>query len=291
MFDIDWQRPWLSGFKLHGQAIAKLWQDLGSLPLALNQYAQSGLFSLDVDVRADEERQILPVDGLQGLPRFVSQAHLPAEMAYESFICDTHCVPTRENVHDFFNALCWFRYPLTKAYLNAQQARAIEQLGSAPSRGSLRDALTLLDENACFIWCNEQMWCALRRHDWLSAFWDQRAQWQGVRVELFGHALLEKLCNPYKAITAHALLVGPAPINEGLDDLKGNLDAWSDTLMLRTLGTVNLSDKPFQALPVLGVPGWSMQNTQLSFYQDEKVFRPMKLDALNEGREKRRARP
>jgi len=52
-----------------------------------------------------------------------------------------------------------------------------------------------------------------------------------------------------------------------------------------------LSDKPFQALPVLGVPGWSMQNTQLSFYEDEKVFRPMKPDALNEGREKTRARP
>ena len=289
MLEIDWQQAWLRGFEAHGRAIVELWHDLGSLPKALNRYAQSGLLDLDAHVSPWPHVSPLSANGVRGLPRFVPQAQLPASVAYESFIYDTHCVPTRENLHDFFNALCWFRYPLTKAYLNAEQAKTLERLGSASERGALRDALTLLDENACFIWCEDEMWHALHNHDWLDAFWRQRAAWTRVRVELFGHALLEKLCKPYKAITAHAVHVQPVAAQWDDQGLQEPSDAWRDAQMLNTLRALNLSSKPFQALPVLGVPGWSLDNAQLSFYEDEHVFRAKKQGALRQERAKSKA--
>lgn len=58
----------------------------------------------------------------RGLPlRFIEQATLPAGVAYETHIAETGAVPTRHNLHDFFNALVWFAYPRIKAALNARR--------------------------------------------------------------------------------------------------------------------------------------------------------------------------
>ena len=54
--------------------------------------------------------------------RFVPQSFLPAGQAYEQFIFETGTVPTRDNLHDFFNGLCWLRFPKTKQKLNQLQA-------------------------------------------------------------------------------------------------------------------------------------------------------------------------
>ena len=59
--------------------------------------------------------------------RFVPQAELPAGIAYETFISETGGVPTRDNLHDFFNALVWLTYPKIKVRLNAMQALEIER--------------------------------------------------------------------------------------------------------------------------------------------------------------------
>ena len=57
--------------------------------------------------------------------RFVPQAELPAGMAYERLIFETGRVPTRDNLHDFFNGLVWLRFPQAKRRLNQLQAQAI----------------------------------------------------------------------------------------------------------------------------------------------------------------------
>ena len=42
-----------------------------------------------------------------GVPvSFVPQSALPSDQAYEQFIFNTGTVPTRDNLHDFFNGLC-----------------------------------------------------------------------------------------------------------------------------------------------------------------------------------------
>lgn len=188
--------------------------------------------------------------------RFVPQAELPAGEAYESFIRRTGCVPTRDNLHDLFNGLVWLRFPRLKARLNELHAAQIAVEGVGAVRGPLRDALTLFDENGSWWQAPQPLVDALRRRDWHALFVGHRAAWRAARLVPIGHALLEKLVAPRKAITAH-LWVGDTDPGDA-----AGIDAavWSA--------------KPFLPLPVLGVPGWWPANDDAAFYADPGVFRP-----------------
>ena len=200
--------------------------------------------------------------------RFVPQTDLPAGTAYEQFVFDTGTVPTRDNLHDFFNGLCWLRFPQTKQRLNQLQAAEIAAAGVREVRGPVRDALTLFDENAALLQAPEPLWAALIERDWQRLFVTLRPLWVHARLVLFGHALLEKLVTPYKSITAHVLRE-PVPMALG-DDLCA-WDAWlAQALTAPVLGT-----KPFTPLPVLGVPGWWPANEHAAFYADTSVFRAL----------------
>ncbi len=101
----------------------------------------------------------------------------------------------------------FLHFPRAKAQLNRLQSAAIERDGVRAVRGSVRDAATLIDENAVLMVTDRaDLIESLRGHDWAILFQSKRAAWsKEVNVVVFGHALLEKLVNPYKAITAHAL--------------------------------------------------------------------------------------
>ena len=190
--------------------------------------------------------------------RFVDHSQLPADEAYESFIFRTGCVPTRDNLHDLFNGLVWLSFPRTKRRLNVLQSEQIERHGISGVRGTLRDALTLFDENAAILQAPADLAAALRRRDWRRLFITQRASWQSARTVLFGHALMEKLMQPRKAITAHVWLV----------------DELTDEALSASLTPERLAAKDFLPLPVLGIPGWWPANEEPEFYEDERVFRP-----------------
>ncbi len=200
----------------------------------------------------------------------VPQAWLPESEAYEAFIYRTHTVPTRNNAHDFFNGLCWLRFPQTKQRLNHLQAQAIQQQGVTAHRGVLRDALTLFDENAALLCAPDNVWKALLAQDWQALFVTHRKAWQDTKLTLFGHALLEKLLKPYKGITAHVLCLAVPKEVQAADD--ATLDHW----LSHNLHTEFLQTKPFVPLPVLGVPGWWAANEEAGFYADRQVFRPQK---------------
>ncbi len=164
---IDWSAPWLAPWCVPGRAIANAARAGGDLPAALNA------------------ARLAP-------RRFIPQAELPAGVAYESHIFATGGVPTREGLHDFFNALCWMRFPATKLVLNRLQARAIEAAGGVQGpRGPLRDALTLFDENAALLQAPEPLWQALLSRDWRSLFVELRPLWSQSTLLLFGYALTE----------------------------------------------------------------------------------------------------
>jgi len=196
--------------------------------------------------------------GINDFVRFVEQSELPAGEPYEAFIARTARVPTRDNLHDLFNGLMWLGYPRTKRRLNTLQAREIARLGAAGPRGVLRDALTVFDENAAILQAPDTLIDALRRRDWRALFVERRERWQSARLVLFGHALLEKLMQPRKAITAHVWLV----------------DEITDDAVAASLTCERLSAKDFLPLPVLGVPGWWAANEHPTFYDDADVFRP-----------------
>jgi len=260
---IDWQRPWLAPFRPVALQIlqASDWR------LALNAEAAS------IGLRNHRE---LPI-------RFVPQQHLPSDVPYERFISDTGCVPTRENLHDFFNALVWLIYPKIKIRLNALQASELEKFtapvvgdlsNSGVARGRLRDAATIFDENAALMMTSDAgLIDALRAHDWREVFIRRRSVF-GPRCELrlFGHALIEKLVSPYKAITAH---VRPLLVKAVFFEMpERDRRAWvSDTIALQLAD--GLAMGCFTPLPVLGIPEWWPCQDE-AFYEDVAVFRPKK---------------
>lgn len=234
---IDWTAPWLAPYRASGE------------PLARQVHAGQPCWAVLGDAAA-------PV-------RFVPQAALPDGMAYEQFIFATGQVPTRDGLHDFFNGLIWRHFPQTKRRLNELQAAQIAADGVRAARGAVRDAITVFDENAALLQAPPALWAALRAHDWPRLFLAGRALWAQSRLTLFGHALLEKLVQPRKPITAH---VYPVPQEVPADAL----DAW----LAGDASAQRLASKPFTPLPVLGVPGWWPANEVPAFYADTQVFRP-----------------
>ncbi len=236
---INWSQPWLAPWRDTGQAVLQAVSSGLALQDALNQQQAGG-------------------------PRFVPQSALPAGQAYEQFIFASGTVPTRDNLHDFFNGLCWLRFPETKKKLNQLQAAEIASAGVTPLRGPVRDALTVFDENAAFLSAPQPLWDALLARDWQQLFVGLRPLWQQAHLVLFGHALLEKLQDPRKVITAHVYRAQAA-----INSIAG-LDAW----VAQDISAGKLAGKPFTPLPVLGVPGWWPENENFSFYDDSLVFRP-----------------
>jgi len=204
--------------------------------------------------------------------RFVSQDELPAHDAYEAFIFRSACVPTRGNLHDFFNALVWLAFPQIKRRLNELQAEVIERSGVGATRGALRDALTLFDENAALWWAEQPLADALAARDWKTLFVQRRNDWRGARMILFGHALIEKLVSPRKPITAH---VWRMPVGSTLDDV-----------VTQELQADRLARRPWMPMPVLGVPGWWRANEDSGFYDDGAVFRPRPKDQPQDAADK-----
>ena len=131
-------------------------------------------------------------------------------------------------------------------------------------RGPVRDAVTVFDENACLIQLPDVVWEALQTRQWQTAFVTHRALWQEAHIQIFGHAALEKLVKPYKAITVHLWRV-PNGIQ------RAEWDAW----LAQDLQAAKLAQKPFLPTPVLGMPGWWADNQDAAFYEDAQVFRPL----------------
>lgn len=257
--DIDWSRPWFAQFAARGER----WQRG-----ALTSYA-----ALLAEMNADAGEMRLTTGRGQRLA-FIAQDDLPPGTPYEAHIASTGCVPTRRNLHDFFNASMWFAFPRIKAVLNARQSAAIDVSGVGPTRGGVRDTLTLFDENALLFACADPaLSAALRGFDWQTLLVAQRDAW-GARCEVrcFGHALLEKLVAPFKGCTGHTWIVDVPSEYFRWD--AATRDAWLDEVVSKTLLTTDaLTSRMFAPLPVLGIPGWWPENEAAAFYDDASVFR------------------
>ena len=246
---IDWRQPWLADLRLLGQQVH------GKI--------------LDGMTTAAALQQVADAQGLLPGWQFVNQQQLPAGMAYEAFIRNQRCIPTRDNPHDFFNGLIWLHWPQLKQALNALQAAEIERQGVGAQRGALRDAVTVLDENGALLLAPQALCDALRQKRWHELFVQRRADWAQARFFPIGHALLEKLVQPRKPITAHVICI-PLEQAPGIACMP-EADRW----LLAHLQTpsCNLANKPYLPIPILGIPGWCEENQNFSFYDDSLVFR------------------
>lgn len=246
---IDWARPWLSSLRAVGEPLS-----------------QASDWRSECNARMHE----MDLRNHRGLPlQCVAQEDLPQGMAYEQFISESGGIPTRDNLHDFFNALVWLHYPKIKVQLNRLQAMEIVRSGADAPRGSLRDATTIFDENAVLLVTQEQALVeALRAHAWQQLFVSERAGFVAAcHPLLFGHALMEKLVLPRKPITGHTWIVA-LPVDATCEEI----DAYVAVRLANGLSTAD-----FSPLPVLGVPGWWPEQDH-DFYADVSVFRPKRTD-------------
>jgi hypothetical protein len=273
--NIDWSQPWFAATAQAGERLAgtdgALCDRLNRLLGVHADAAPANAAAADAGLPHTESRRAL---------RFTPQSDLPADLAYETHIYETGHVPTRDNLHDLFNGLAWLAFPRIKARLNAIQAQALKSQGAgapagAAGRGALRDAITILDENGLVLACsNDGLAQALRRFEWRTLFVERRTSMlMQTEPWVVGHALMEKLVNPYKSITAHTLIV---PVDESYfratqtqrrETIDRLVSDWLENWMF-------LTPRDLAPLPVLGLPGWWPANTQAAFYDDTDVFRP-----------------
>lgn len=239
---VDWARPWLVPWQATGEPAWRRLQDGEPVAAALNAAGTAPV-------------RFVPADG-----------GLTDAQPYELRVRTGEC-PTRDNLHDFFNGLCWIVLPRAKARLNELQAGEIARDGIAGQRGPVRDAITVFDENGVLLQAPAPLWDALLARRWRELFVDLRPLWPDAHVLVFGHALLEKLATPRKNLTGH-VWAQPCPCVRPAE-----ADAW----LAERLTPQCLASKPFTPLPVLGIPGWCGDNENFSFYDDSEVFRALRV--------------
>ena len=254
---IDWHAPWLAHLRERGEVAANGIDESTDVYSVLNE-----LVNHDAQTKT--------------AVKFVPQDDLPVGTLYESCIFDLKQCPTRNNLHDFFNGLCWLHFPKTKERLNQLHARQIDLNGSVTVRGKVRDALTLFDENAAILIAPEPIWKALLAKDWQRLFIQLRPIWQEAKLVLFGHALMEKLVTPRKPITAHIYVSNTTNFIANypyITTYDGTFLSYLDNTIAASMSADQFAVKPFMPLPVLGVPGWCEENENPNFYTDSTVFR------------------
>ena len=195
-------------------------------------------------------------------------------LAYECRIRDSAEVETRlGNWHDFFNALVWLTFPQAKRILSGRHAQAMDPAGTA--RGVARDALTHFDECGIVVLSSQSdLLDLLRDFKWKALFADRRVDVQrAMRFVVFGHATYEALLNPFRGLTAKAIL-------HAVDESWLNLPATAQLAAVDTLLAADLAGdrytrpRDFQPLPLLGIPGVTPDSDDPAYYDDTWQFRP-----------------
>jgi hypothetical protein len=205
-------------------------------------------------------------------PRFVAQTPelLADGLHYEQRIAERGEIATRTgNWHDLLNALVWLRYPALKLALNRRQMAEIARMGSK-QRSRAQYAMTHFDEGGVIVEVRDPdllvLWDA---HDWHGLFWRRRQAWLdgSIRLELFGHALLELALNPDKLLVGKALVFAS---NGGLDA------AAMPARCAEAIAAGRLLHDPLELrpLPLSGLPGWRADNADESFHRSTICYQP-----------------
>jgi hypothetical protein len=208
--------------------------------------------------------------------RFVPPIDTGSAMSYEMQIATSGEVPTRENVHDLFNALQWLSFPQLKSAVNAEHVKRLQSGGEAEAkaRSKARDVLTMFDESGVIVASTDSsLLSLLQKFAWRELFVERRADvLANMRFHLVGHGLMEKALAPFIGMTGKAMLL---TVDGAVLDRRETLDAAAS----RWLGDEeNLSSATNLApLPLLGVPGWDPRNEHATFYDNTDYFRPGRL--------------
>lgn len=217
--------------------------------------------------------------------RFVPQktGKMGFEAQYEPRCYLTGEVQTRsDNFHDLFNALVWLTFPKAKAAINNRHYHALTNVDGSESsqRGRVRDMTTLLDESGVVVVCaNAELAELLRTFQWKELFWKQRVQLEATMgFYIFGHGLYEKAMKPYVGMTGQGLIINAEP-DFFLWDMATRM-AYLDKRVAEYLNDSQrcVSPRELNPVPLLGVPGWDIQNNNAAYYDNSQYFRAGRRD-------------
>ncbi|MBU0688576.1 MAG: DUF3025 domain-containing protein [Gammaproteobacteria bacterium] len=213
--------------------------------------------------------------------RFVPQDYgkLAFEARYEPRCYLQGEVQTRDkNWHDLFNALVWFVFPSAKRAINARHYAALTS-GQHPEgrseRGTVRDMNTLFDESGVVVpYADESLAASLRNFEWNKLFWRKRDDvGRSIDFYLFGHGLYEKMLKPYVGLTGQGLLLKVEDGFFGLP-LAQRLQRLDELLAVYLDDPEHcLTTRELTPVPLLGIPGWTDENEQESYYDNTDYFR------------------
>lgn len=196
-------------------------------------------------------------------------------LGYEARIGLNGQVETRaDNWHDFFNALVWCAFPLSKQAINGRHLQALAAQAEQ-GRGAARDAMTHFDEcGALVLAADPSLLELLRGFRWRELFWERRNDLaEALRVVVFGHATYEQLLVPFRGLTAKAVLYEVTPAELAAVDA-GDLAALDARLALELAAGRYGVPRELQPLPLLGLPGMTPDNECPAYYDDAWQFRP-----------------
>ncbi len=233
-----------------------------------------------VDLGYLRNNAAMPVVNHSGKPIcFVPQISSASELVnqYEPRIYLAGEVQTRaENWHDFFNALVWITYPRAKAALNQLHFQGMLQAHrhKKMQRGPLRDAATLFDESGVVVISSDVLLIELlESFEWKELFWQQRAAvLTSMKFFVFGHGLYEKALNPYLGMTGKGIIFKVEA--ECFDQPTPTQLVMVDMMLEKFLSQYLHTTSNLVPVPVLGYPGWSTDNMDSSYYDNQRYFRP-----------------
>ena len=217
------------------------------------------------------------------LLKFVEQNKelLSDGLSFEQRIADRGEIATRvANVHDFYSALMWLRFPKVKRAINAIHLFGIAQHGTKV-RSRHQQAVTHLDEaGAWVVAMHSDLLGLIDAHAWHTLFFTNRSAWgsdlgsgPAIEARVFGHAIFELMHAPHKLVAAKVVWV----VADAGYFLLSNAekDAALDTLVATALvaTTVGGDPKLLSTLPLSGIPGWWPEQNA-DFYATAPCFRP-----------------
>ncbi len=236
------------------------WTTFEVLNLALNNVLQHSAFTLKF---VEQDKQLLS-DGLSFEQRIAERGEIATRVA---------------NLHDFYSALMWLRFPKVKLAINAIHLRGVAEHGTKV-RSRHQQAVTHLDEaGAWVVTTHSQLLDLIDAHAWHALFFENRHAWQvqnstspTIEARVFGHAIFELMHAPHKLVAAKVVWI----LADSNYFLLSNVekDAALDTLIAAALtsGAASADPKLLSTLPLSGIPGW-WPGQDVEFYANAPCFR------------------
>jgi hypothetical protein len=143
----------------------------------------------------------------------------------------------------------------------------------------VRDVNTLLDESGVIVACADpELSGLLGGFRWQELFWQRRADvCEGMGFYLLGHGLCEKALHPYTGMTGQGLVL--AVDQDFFGWTLARRMAHLDGLLVAYLNSPQhcRSTRELNPVPLLGVPGWTPENSAQAYYGNTAYFRPGRL--------------